>query len=367
VTGSLRSVILKLAVFTAITLSLTGLLASVIGNIQPFTRFYDVRAEFSDVTGLLNTDVVKVAGVTVGKVSGSEVVIDERTGEARAVVKMAVRHFVDIPRNARAAIKFRNLLGQRMIVITRDKADLRSGEPQAPLLPKDGKAVIPLAQTSPAFDLGIVFNNLKPVLATLSAEDVNTLSHALVRVFGGREARVQKMVSDLADITQALGSRGAVVTELVTNLAGVAKTVASRDDELGSIIDSLDTIITTLGGRSGELARAADNLGVASAGTADVLAKNRPALDKTIAQLKSILDVVDRNRTELDAALRTLPSTTHALSRATTYGTWVNLNIVCLNDICGPGFSSASASSPSARSAAVRRDALAAILLGLRP
>ena len=35
-----------------------------IGNIQPFTRFYDVKAEFSDATGLLNTDVVKVAGVT---------------------------------------------------------------------------------------------------------------------------------------------------------------------------------------------------------------------------------------------------------------------------------------------------------------
>ena len=38
-TGSLRSVILKLAIFTAMTLSLTGLLAAVIGNIQPFTPF----------------------------------------------------------------------------------------------------------------------------------------------------------------------------------------------------------------------------------------------------------------------------------------------------------------------------------------
>lgn len=340
-TGSLRSVIFKLVLFTAITLSLTGLLAAVIGNVQPFTSFYDVLVEFSDVTGLLKTDVVKVAGVTVGKVSGAEVKVDQRTGKARAVVTMAVRSFVDIPRSAHAAIKFRNLLGQRMIVITRDER-----ESQTSLLPKDGKGVIPLSQTSPAFDLGIVFNNLKPVLSTLSADDVNTLSHALIKVFGGREARLQRMVSDLADVTEALGARGPVVTELVTNLSGVAKTIATHDAQLRSVIDSLDTIVATLGGRGDELARAADNLGVASQGTAEVLANNRPGLDKTISQLRSILDVIDRNRSELDAALRTLPSTVHALSRATTYGTWVNLNIVCLNDICGPGFTSKSAAAP---------------------
>jgi phospholipid/cholesterol/gamma-HCH transport system substrate-binding protein len=344
VTGSLRSVILKLAIFTAITLALTGLLASVIGNIQPFTRFYDVKAEFSDVTGLLNTDVVKVAGVTVGKVSGSKVDIDERTGKARAVVTMAIKTFVDIPRSARAAIKFRNLLGQRMIVITRDEE-----APQSPLLPKDGKATIPLAQTFPAFDLGIVFNNLRPVLATLDPADVNTVSRALVRVFGGREQRVQRMVSDLADIAEALGSRGAVVTELVDNLGGVAKAVASKDAELRSTIDSLDEIVRTLGDRSDELARAADNLGVASEGTAQVIKANRPGLDATIDKLAAILEVVDRNRAELDATLRNLPSTVHALSRATTYGTWVNLNIVCLNDLCGSGFESEGANATARR------------------
>ena len=102
------------------------------------------------------------------------------------------------------------------------------------------------------------------------------------------------------------------------------------------MIDSLDTIVATLGGKGDELARAADNLGVASAGTAKVIADNRPGLDRTIAQLKTILEIVDRNRAELDDALIGLPKATHALLRATTYGKWVNLNIVCLNQICGP-------------------------------
>ncbi len=342
-TGSLRSVILKLALFSAITLSLTGLLAAVIGNIQPFTRFYDVRAEFSDATGLLNQDVVKIAGVTVGKVAGTEIDIDERTGRAQALVTMSVRKDVNIPRNARAAIRFRNLLGQRMVVITRD-----ADAPSAPRFPKTGKALIPLSRTSAAFDLGIVFNNLRPVLRTLNPEDVNTVSNAILKIFAGREERVQQMVADLADVAGSLGERGPIVTELVTHLSRVATTIAKRDDELRSILGSLESIVATLGDRSEEFARAVDNLGIASEGTAEVIANNRPGLDGTIAQLQEILAMLADHKSDLDKALRTLPETTHALNRATTYGEWVNLSIVCLQDLCGPGFNAeATQASPS--------------------
>ena len=352
-TGSLRVVILKLVLFTAITLSLTGLLAAVIGNIQPFTRFYDVKAEFSDATGVLAQDVVKVAGVTVGKVSGLRVEVDEDTGRARALMTLRVRKDVNVPRNAQAAIRFRNLLGQRMVVLSRDEK-----APDAPALAKDGSALIPLDRTKPAFDLGIVFNNLRPVLRTLNPEDVNIVSRAIIQVFSGREERVQKMVSDLADLAEALEARGPIVTDLVTNLADAAKTIAARDQELRSVIDSLDSIAFTLAGRGDELARAADNLGVASEGTAEVIANNRPGLDRTIDQLRQILAIVAEHKDELDVALQNLPRTVHALNRATTYGEWGNLNAVCINDICGSGFSS------SGVSASRDGDGLARLLLG---
>jgi phospholipid/cholesterol/gamma-HCH transport system substrate-binding protein len=334
-TGSLRAVIFKLALFAIVTLSLTGLLAAVIGNIQPFTRFYSVKTEFTDATGLLNTDVVKIAGVTVGKVAGSKVVIDPHSGRAKAVVVLKVRKDVLIPDNATAAIRFRNLLGQRMVVIARDPS-----RPQAPPLPRNGRALIPLARTSPAFDLGIVFNNLKPVLQTLDPQSLNVVSRAIVEIFNGREAEVQQMVANLADVSEALAARGPVVTDLVTNLSQVASTVAAHDKDLASILDSLDTIVTTLGNRSGELARAVDDLGLASQGTARILADNRPGLDDTIAKLRGVLDMLASRKADLDAALKTLPATAEGLDRATTYGEWANLNGVCINGICGAGFSS---------------------------
>ena len=359
-TGSLRSVILKLAVFSVVTLSLTALLAAVIGNIQPFTSFYTVKTEFSDATGLLNQDIVKIAGVTVGKVSGSEVVIDQRSGRAKALVTLQVRESITIPRNARAAIRFRNLLGQRMVVIARD-----ADRPRAPALPKNGKAVIPLSRTSPAFDLGIVFNNLRPVLRTLDPNDVNAVSRAITRIFSGREERVQQLVSDLADVAGSLGDRGPVVTELVTHLSAVASTVADRDEELRSILDSLETVVATLGDRSGEFARAVDNLGVASEGTAEVIANNRPGLDVAIGQLQEILAMLASHKADLDQALRNLPGTTYALNRATTYGEWANLSVVCINDICAPGFGSSDETTANASNGWARPDLVDLLLQGI--
>ena len=337
-TGSLRVTIVKLGIFAAVTLSLTGLLAAVIGNIQPFTRFYTVKAEFGDATGLLNTDVVKVAGVTVGKVAGTKVDINPHTGRAVADVFLKVRKDVLIPGNAHAAIRFRNLVGQRMVVITRD-----GNEPDSSSLPRNGKAVIRLARTTSAFDLGIVFNNLRPVLATLNPTSVNTVSQAIVQIFSGREAELQQMVSNLADLSDALAQRGPIVTDLVTNLSSVASTVSAHDKDLASILDSLDAIVGTLGDRSGELARAVDNLGVASQGTARIIADNRPGLDNTIAKLRTVLDMLAAQKADLDAALKTLPSTAEGLDRATTYGEWANLNGVCVQGVCAAGFSSASA------------------------
>jgi phospholipid/cholesterol/gamma-HCH transport system substrate-binding protein len=335
-TGSLRLTVVKLVVFAIVTLSLTGLLAAVIGNIQPFTRFYTIKAEFGDATGLLNTDVVKVAGVTVGKVAGTKVDINSHTGRAVADVFLKVRHDVIIPGNAHAAILFRNLVGQRMVVITRDP----SGTDTAPL-PRNGKAVIKLDRTTSAFDLGIVFNNLRPVLATLSPDSVNIVSQAIVQIFSGREAELQQMVSNLADLSQALAQRGPIVTNLVTNLSSVASTLSAHDKDLASILDSLDTIVSTLGNRSGDLARAVDNLGVASQGTAQIIADNRPSLDNTIAKLRGVLDVLAKQKSDLDAALKTLPSTAEGLDRATTYGEWANLNGVCVQGICAAGFTTA--------------------------
>ena len=69
----MKSTGIKLTAFTLFTIFVTFWLASIIGNLSLFNDTYAVTAEFSDATGILNGDPVKIGGVTIGKVVHFEV------------------------------------------------------------------------------------------------------------------------------------------------------------------------------------------------------------------------------------------------------------------------------------------------------
>ena len=106
----MRSTGLKLGAFTVFTIIVTFWLASVIGKLSPFDSSYEITARFTDATGVLNGDTVKIAGVEIGKV------VDFEVSEGEAVVRMEIQGHLDLPTNSNAEIKFLNLLGQRVMI-----------------------------------------------------------------------------------------------------------------------------------------------------------------------------------------------------------------------------------------------------------
>lgn len=143
----MKGISVKLAIFTLFTVVITFGLASIIGNISFFSETYEVKAVFNDATGVLRGDLVKIAGVNVGKVTSFEV------EDGEATVAMVINSKYTLPENVRVVIKYRNLLGQR--VINLERPDL----PATASL-EDGDT-IPVTQTTPALDLSVVFNNLR--------------------------------------------------------------------------------------------------------------------------------------------------------------------------------------------------------------
>ena len=168
----MRGITIKLTVFTIFTIIVTFWLASVIGKLSPFKDTYELNAEFTDATGILNGDAVKIAGVPVGKVVSFQV------DEGRAIVTMEIEGDVEVPTNSSFDIKFLNLLGQRVVNI--NPAEEPSSEVYQP-----GETV-PETQTSPALDLSVVFNNLRPLIQSTNPEDINTVARTVLAVFKGR-------------------------------------------------------------------------------------------------------------------------------------------------------------------------------------
>ena len=62
----------KLLVFMLVTIMATGLLVIVIGNIS-FQGTRDYKAVFTDATGVVKGDDVRIAGVKIGSVQDVEI------------------------------------------------------------------------------------------------------------------------------------------------------------------------------------------------------------------------------------------------------------------------------------------------------
>ena len=106
---------IKLIVFVVVTVLATGVLAATIGNFR-FGGTTAYKALFTDVTGLVKGDDVRIAGVRVGEVDGIR--WPSRGERTLAVVRSPCSPTVPLAGSTCALIRYRNLVGQRYVALT---------------------------------------------------------------------------------------------------------------------------------------------------------------------------------------------------------------------------------------------------------
>ena len=307
----MKGTIAKFLAFILVCSGFTAYLVFTIGNVRLFTNDYSLSATFDDVTGLLPNDNVKVAGVVVGKVTAVKV------EEGRAKVTFSLREKVKMPTDSVAAIRWRNLLGQRYVYLYPGTAStaLRSG------------GVI--KETRPVVDLGELFNRLGPIVKAIDPQEVNTFLDAVVGALDGNEAKVSQALDDLAKVASTLGERDAAIGRLVTNLDTVAGTINDRDREIRIILDNLVAISATFSQNTGVLDEAVTELGRFSDNFGGLLQDNRGHIDSLLTNLTTITETLKGKLPNLDVALASLDELGAALFRASRYGEWLNQTIYC--------------------------------------
>lgn len=313
----------KLAVFTVFTIFITFYLASIIGNLSPFKDVYSVNAVFSDATGILVGDPVKIAGVTVGKVIGFEV------DEGRAIVTMEVEADVELPENVIADIKYRNLLGQRTINL------MRPDSPSTEALGEDG--TIPVENTKPALDLALVFNNLRPLIQSTNPEHINTVARSLLKVFKGREDDFARTLGNIGAITSTLADRDQRLARLVTDLNDLTKVLNSQKGNIRVSLDRFTELMESLADVTPTIERVVDQLDDASGRFGGLIARNRGNLDQELSDLNVLLTIVNQNLGPLDKVAKNLKEVLLATARSQSYGKWWTLYVVNLCPELGTG------------------------------
>jgi len=301
--------LIKLIIFTVVTVLVTGLLATTIGNFR-FGGTNEYRAVFTDVTGLLKGDDIRIAGVRVGSVEKIEV--KDRT---LALVTISVDKDRRLAKSTRAAVRYRNLVGQRYIALTQE---VGSSTKLA-----DG-ATIPIARTAPALDLTVLFNGFKPLFEALSPADINQLSYEIVQVFQGEGGTLESLLSHTASVTSTLADRDEVISALVDNLSEVLDHVADRDQQLNQLITTFRQFVGGLNSDSDAILGSLDQISQLSVQTASLVKGVRSPLVDDISQLRELTANIQRNRGELDRALQVLPIKLEKVGRTAIYGSWFN-------------------------------------------
>lgn len=315
---------IKFGLFVALCMVFLLYLAITIGNTTlgglvgrgPDTT--TLSASFDDVTGLLIGDNVKVAGVAVGKVTD----IDVEAGAA--LVTMEVDADRKLPTDSSAAIRWRNLIGQRYVY-------LFPGDD--PVALEDGATV---AETTSVIDLGELFNRLGPIVATIDEAQVNEFLDTITTALEGNEDDISQALDDLAFVVQGLGERDEAIGRLIENLEVVARTVADRDAQIETMLDNLGSLSQTFSDNTALLEAAILEVGAFNRDLSGTLEANRGEIDRLLTSLDNTLGTVESQLGPVELALDRLDENAAATFRSSRHGEFLNQSILCLTVLPPP-------------------------------
>ncbi|MFI5909181.1 MCE family protein [Dactylosporangium sp. NPDC051541] len=300
--------LLKLSIFAAVTIVLTALLAQSLGAFSGGGTQY--RARFIDVTGLLAGDDVRIAGVKVGAVRDIRVA-DNHIAE----VAFTVDENIPLTASVHATIRYRNLVGQRYVALSEAPGDGR---------PLNAGQTIPVAQTTPALDLTVLFNGFRPLFTALTPQAVNQLAFEIVQVLQGEGGTVANLLRSTASLTGTLADRDAVIGRVITNLLSVLSTLDEHRDDLDTTITRLQQFVSGLAADRQAIGDALTNTAALTGATASLLQDARPSLQADIDQLGTLSGTLNDNAAVIDKTLQNLPQRYADLTRVASYGSWFN-------------------------------------------
>jgi phospholipid/cholesterol/gamma-HCH transport system substrate-binding protein len=289
------SALIKLLAFCALTGMATLVLGMTLSN-GGFASRHEYKAVFTDVTGVAKGDDVRIAGVSVGSVSGVEIVQKDK-----ALVTFKVDKDTQLTQNTTATLRFRNLVGQRYMA-------LAQGPEGSTAVLKPG-STIPLERTQDALDLNVLLNGFKPVFEALTPEDTNKFAFEIVQTLQGEAGNVQSLLGRVSSLTNTLAGRDQLIGDVVTNLSEVLDMLGDRDAELKNTITTFRQFVGGLKQDRQAILNSLDSISELTEETASLLVDGRPLIRDDVKQLRRLTKNLSEDDTlnQLEESLQIMP------------------------------------------------------------
>ncbi|WP_109508138.1 MCE family protein [Nocardioides speluncae] len=201
-----------------------------------------IEVEFADVLDLVPQSTVKVADVSVGKVT------DVSLDGYNAKVTIEVRNDVKLPDNAEAEIRQTSLLGEKFV-------SLRPPAEAAPRGELGNGDVIPLERSGRNPEVEEVLGALSLLLNGGGVAQLKTITSELNKALDGREGSARSVLTQLRTLMRQLDDNKGDIVTAITKLNRLAVSVNKQRNTIDAALEELPSALRSLDSQRNDLVK----------------------------------------------------------------------------------------------------------------
>lgn len=323
-----------LASLAAATVTLTGCgfhglySANLPGGPNVGSHPYDVYIDFANVLDLVPQSNVKVNDVAVGKVLSVSLV------DWHARVKVQVNGSVDLPDNARAAVKMTSLLGEKYVELQQPLDN-----PSATRLHNGSH--IPLTSTGTAPEVEEVLGSLSLLLNGGGLQQIQTITTELNKALKGNEGAVRDLLTQLNTFVGGLDKQKDDITTALDKIDALSKTLVAQKKSITDALDTFPKALEILKDERTKLVTMLQSLSNLGSTATNVINATQAKLVSSLKTLAPVIENLTAAGDDLPKALKLMLTFPFPLGKATDFlrGDYANLALhldFSVNDnLCG--------------------------------
>jgi phospholipid/cholesterol/gamma-HCH transport system substrate-binding protein len=264
-------------------------------------------AYFAEDAGLQAGNEVRIAGVTVGQV----------TGISLAGNKVAVSFKVKnawVGNDTTAAIKIKTLLGDKFLAL-----DPVGTAPQNPGQP------IPLSRTTSPYDVTQAFQGFGEEVSQINTAQLAKSLETLSAAFATTPPYVRSALTGLASLSHAVASRDAQVTSLLASAKNVTGTLASESDTFAKLLGDGNLLLAELRQRQADIHSLLTGTQALATQLSGLVNDNQAKLTPALRALDQVTTILEQNQANLTKALALAGPYYRLLGNALGNGRWFDV------------------------------------------
>jgi phospholipid/cholesterol/gamma-HCH transport system substrate-binding protein len=267
-------------------------------------------AEFSEAAGIQTDDEVRVAGVKVGKVSDIEL------GGDRVIVTFKVKD-AWVGDKTTAAIKIKNVLGQKYLALEPDGRDVL-----------DPAQRIPRERTTAPYDVLEAFRGLAETTNAIDTVQLAQSFEVIADTFADTPDDVKGALTGLQQLSTTISSRDDQLATLLDNTKQISQTLADRDAEVVKLLDDGNLLLGEIGRRRDAISTLLDGTQALAKELQGLVGDNNKQLGPVLTSLDQLTGMLQRNQDALGKGIKNMAPFIRLFNNAVGNGRWFD-NYIC--------------------------------------